>query len=108
MEESGIGRATLLRWEAGDVSRPEPEKVRKVFRALGIDPREAPVLLGFVTREEMGLPAEPPRLFGATVEEVITILEDPDVPEHQKREWVEYLRFRTQRGHERRGHRRVG
>ena len=96
-EEADIGRATLLRWEGGDVSRPEPEKVRRLFRILQLDPREAPVLLGFLTREEMGLPPEPPRVFDVTTEEVIQILQDPNIPDEQKREWVEFLRYRTNR-----------
>jgi hypothetical protein len=82
--------------------------VRKVFAALGIDPREAPVLLGFVTREEMGLPPEPPRQFDVTTEEVISILEDPNVSDTEKREWVAYLRFRTQRAEQQPRRRRAG
>jgi hypothetical protein len=73
-----------------------------------VDIREAVVLLGFATREQLGLPPAPPRMFGATTEEVIRILEDPKVPEEQKREWLEYLRFRTQREQERRRPRRAG
>ena len=52
---------------------------------------------GFLTREEMGLPPEPPRVFDVTTEEVIQILQDPNIPDEQKREWVEFLRYRTNR-----------
>lgn len=96
-EATGISRTTISRWERGDGGRYEPDQVRVVFDALGIDIREAVVALGFATRDQLGLPPAPPRMFTATIEEVIQILEDPAVPEDQKREWVEYLRFRTQR-----------
>lgn len=97
VEESGVSAPTIKRWEGGNSERPEPELVRRVFRALGLDPREAAVILGYVTREEMGLPQEPPRRFSVTVEQVIAILEDPEVPDREKEEWVRYLQFRTGR-----------
>lgn len=97
IEESGVSRSTILRWEAGKVERPDPEQVRAVFRALGLDPREAAVALGYLTREEIGLSPEPPRVFDATVEEVIEILQDPNVSDAEKSEWVQYLKFRTGR-----------
>lgn len=68
-----------------------------MFRALGIDLREAAVALGYLTRDEVGLGPEPPRVFDATVEEVIEILQDPNVSDTEKFEWVQYLRYRTGR-----------
>lgn len=97
IERSGVSRATLLRWESGAARTPDSENVRKVFLALGLDAREAAVLLGYVTREEIALGPEPPRIFNATTEEVIEILEDPNVPEIEKQEWARYLRFRAGR-----------
>lgn len=97
VERSGISRATLLRWESGNAQNPDAENVRRVFIALGINPREAAVLLGYVTREEIALGPEPQRVFDKTTEEVIEILEDPSVPEVEKQEWARYLRFRTGR-----------
>lgn len=97
IDESGVSRSTYLRWEAGKVERPDPEQVRAVCRTLGIDPREAAVALGYITREEIGLDPEPPRMFDATVEEVIQILQDPKVSDAEKFEWVQYLKFRTGR-----------
>lgn len=100
IELSGVPRSTVLRYEAykpTDQPRPEPELVRRVFQALGIPFVESVIALGYLTREEAGLTPEPPRIFDATVEEVIEILQDPDVPDAQKTEWVHYLRFRTGR-----------
>lgn len=97
IEEAGLSRSTYLRWEAGRVERPDPDQVRAVCRVLHIDPREAAVALGYLTREEIGLGPEPPRMFDATVEEVVQILQDPSVSEIEKREWVQYLKFRTGR-----------
>lgn len=108
IEEADVSRSTVLRWEAGKVERPDPEQVRKVFRALGLDPREAAVALGYLTREELGLSPDPPRIHDASVEEVIAILEDPNVSNAEKSEWVEYLRFRTGRGAEQSRRRRTG
>ncbi|NIL65014.1 helix-turn-helix domain-containing protein, partial [Salinispora arenicola] len=108
IEEAGLSRSTYLRWEAGRVERPDPEQVRAVCRVLTIDPREAAVALGYLTREEIGLGPEPPRMFDATVEEVVQILQDPAVSEIEKREWVQYLKFRTGRPTESGRRRRAG
>lgn len=97
-EKAGVGRATVQRYERGDLGKsgfPDPAATRKIFAALSLDPREAPVILGFVTREEIGLPPEPKRVFPPSIEEVISILEDPNVSDAEKTEWVAYLRFRT-------------
>ncbi|MEV6925492.1 helix-turn-helix transcriptional regulator [Dactylosporangium sp. NPDC051485] len=45
--QTGISRATYLRWEAGDVGRPEPAQVTAVCRFLGINPSHAALALGF-------------------------------------------------------------
>lgn len=92
-----VSLATIKRYELGKTGIPEPEPLRKLIHTLGMDPREIPVLLGLVTRAEMGLGPEPSRRHDASVEEVIAILEDPAVPDAQKREWIEYLRYRTRR-----------
>lgn len=91
-KEAGVSRPTVQRYETGKSRFPEPEQVRRIFRALRLDPREIPVILGLVTRDEMGLPPEPARRFSATTEEIIKLLEDPDVSEEEKRAWVEVLR----------------
>lgn len=94
---AAVSLATVKRYELGKTGVPEPEPLRKLFRTLGLDPREIPVLLGLVTRAEIGLGPEPARWHDPSVEEVISILEDPAVDDTQKREWVAYLKFRTGR-----------
>lgn len=96
-KESGTSRPTINRYEQGKTQTPEPDKARAIFKALDLDPRRIPVLLGYVTAREMGLPAELPRVLSAPIEEVVRILQNPDVPDAVKREWVEYLRFRSPR-----------
>jgi transcriptional regulator with XRE-family HTH domain len=97
-DAAGVSRPTVQRYEGGKTATPDAETSRRIFRALDLDPRLIPVVLGYVTAEEMGLPAEQPRVFSATVEEAIRILEDPRVPAVQKAEWLEFLRFRTVQG----------
>jgi transcriptional regulator with XRE-family HTH domain len=95
-DKAGVSRPTIQRWENGKTGTPDPENARRVFQALGLDPRLIPVVLGYVTAEEMGVDPVPPRVFPPTVEEAIAILEDPRVPAATKDEWIGYLRYRAQ------------
>lgn len=106
-ERAGVSRPTINRYEQAKTKTPDPETARAIFHALKLDPRRIPVLLGYVTEEEMGLPREGPRTFHATTEEVIAILEDPKVDPKAKREWLEYLRWRAQ-GEATKGRRQAG
>lgn len=92
VEESGVSRATITRWEAGDARRPDPEQVRAVCAALGIDPRLAAVALGYLTKEDIA-PSGPRARLDPSIEEVIAILQDPNVPDATKADWVAYLKF---------------
>lgn len=92
-DAAGVSRPTIQRWETAKTGTPDPENARRVFLALGLDPRYIPVVLGYVTAEEMGLP---PRVISPTAEEALAILEDPSVPAAQKAEWLRYLRYVTQ------------
>jgi transcriptional regulator with XRE-family HTH domain len=107
-EESGVSRPTIQRWENGRTGTPDPDNARRVFQALGLDPRLIPVVLGYVTDEEMGLPPQPPRVFTATVEEAIRILDDPDVPASAKAEWLQFLQFREQQAKDNQSRGRAG
>jgi transcriptional regulator with XRE-family HTH domain len=95
---AGVSRPTINRYEQGKTRTPDPVTARAIFRALKLDPRRIPVLLGYVTAEEMDLPPEPPRVFERSVEDVIAILQDPSVDPGVKDEWVEYLRHRSAQG----------
>lgn len=104
VEASGVSRSTILRWEGGDASRPDPDQVRAVCLALGIDPLRAAVALGYLTPEDLRPSGEPRRPLDPTQEEVLDILQDPEVPAAEKAAWVEYLRYlRTQKGSRRAG-----
>jgi transcriptional regulator with XRE-family HTH domain len=107
-EAAKVSEPTIQRWENGRTGTPDPENARRAFQALALDPRLIPVLLGYVTAEEMGLPPEAPRVFTPTVEEVIAILDDPSVPAAAKDEWVEFLRFRARPNDEGQERRRAG
>lgn len=107
-DRAGVSRPTINRYEQGKTRTPDPETARSIFRALQLDPRRIPVVLGYVTEEEMGLPPEPPRMFTATTEDAIAILEDPTIDPRSKAEWVEFLRFRAAQADKPQDRRRAG
>jgi transcriptional regulator with XRE-family HTH domain len=92
---TGISRRTLSRWEGGDAERPDPEQVRAVCLALGVDPREAAVALGYLTADEIG-PVDPRPPLDPEEVEILTILRDRRIPSHQKAALVELLRSLAQ------------
>jgi transcriptional regulator with XRE-family HTH domain len=87
--ESGVSRATLSRWERGLSDRPEPEHVRAVCKALGIDPRRAAVSLGYLTEEEIRERGS----LSVELEEILTMIEDPSMPPAARAEWIRYLKY---------------
>jgi transcriptional regulator with XRE-family HTH domain len=107
-EAAGVARPTIQRWETGKTGTPEPDNARRVFLALGLDPRLIPVILGYATPDEMGLPARMPRVFTPTIERAIAILEDPKVPAAAKEEWVAFLAFRAAQEAERNAPKQAG
>lgn len=102
--ESGVPKSTLVRWEGGRAERPDPDQVRALSRALGIDPRRAAVALGYLTQEELDR-SDSGALLDPQMLKVIRILEDPSVPAAAKREWVDYLVYLKDRSQ---GHRNAG
>lgn len=92
-EKSGVSRPTIQRYENAKTA-PEFDKVRLIVIALDVDPREIPVALGLVTREEMGLPPERarPRRLDAATEEILALLEDPRVSDGERQAYRELLR----------------
>lgn len=96
--ESGVSRPTVQRYEQAKIRTPEPRQVRQIILALGVDPREIPVALGMVTREELGLPprpALPVRRYSDRTEELIGLLEDPSVSDEEKQALVALLTARS-------------
>jgi transcriptional regulator with XRE-family HTH domain len=93
VEESGVSRSTILRWEKGEASRPDPDQVRAACLALGIDPRRAAVVLGYLTPDEVAAMDSRGRPLSPEEEEILTILRDRGVPSAEKAPLVEYLRF---------------
>lgn len=83
-----VSVSTISRWERGQAGRPEPLHVRKVCRALNVDPRRAAVALGYLAPEEI----EPPSIDPA-VRDILTMLEDPGLDPAAREEWIKYLKF---------------
>lgn len=77
---TSVSRSTYLRWEAGDVGRPEPKQVREVCLFLGINPRRAAVALGLCTNDELDLPPDEPK-YEPVVVEIGQILADSSIPD---------------------------
>jgi transcriptional regulator with XRE-family HTH domain len=90
---SGVSRPTIQRYENAKTA-PEFELVRAIVKALDVDPREVPVALGLVTREEMGLPPERVRArrFDPTTEDILAMLGDPRYTDAEKVALRELLR----------------
>jgi len=96
IEGSGISKTTYIRWEGGYAERPDPDQVRLVCKFLRIDPRQAAVALGYLTPEDITLGGEPGRKLDPAILEVIEALEDPQVSDSEKREWIRYLMYLRQ------------
>jgi transcriptional regulator with XRE-family HTH domain len=92
VEESGLSRSTILRWEGGQVVNPKPDELRAVCTALGINPRRAAVALGYLTDEDLEPSTELRERLPADLEEVIEILRDPRIPSVAKEALMGYLR----------------
>ncbi|WP_245603520.1 helix-turn-helix domain-containing protein [Salinispora cortesiana] len=52
-DASGVSPHTILQWEAGNGRSPQPAQVRAVCRALGINPLEVAVALGYLSEDEV-------------------------------------------------------
>lgn len=108
-DKAGVGRATVQRYELGTpkprasgaarTRTPNPDAVRAIFKALDLDPREAAIALGFVTREEMGMTTAAPRKLSREEQEVLDVLRDPAVPSAEKEPLVDYLKHLRSRRH---------
>jgi transcriptional regulator with XRE-family HTH domain len=84
IESSGVSRATILRWEKGARHQAiDPLLVRQACRALDLDPREAAIALGLLTREELGLPPAAAPV-DVALEPAARLLADPQIPDAAK------------------------
>ena len=93
VERTGVSRSTVNRWERGDAERPDPDQVRVVCKALKVDPVEATIALGYLSREDVA----GRRVLDPGIEEVVALLEDPALSTEEKRRWIDYLKYLGQR-----------
>jgi transcriptional regulator with XRE-family HTH domain len=105
IDRSGVSRSTILRWEKGTPGSINVEQVRQLCTTLDLDPREAVVALGFVTREEMELPPRPLGLPSA-LQHVMSLLNDKNIPESAKTKLLDHLRSAVEFWYEQLGVRR--
>ena len=102
---AGIDRGTIIRWEAGGATRPDPDQVRGVCKELGVDPQRAAIALGYLSPDDVAKPDRGTRQLDPRILEVIDTLEDPRVPAEEKQAWVDYLRYLRQKSAPGSGHR---
>jgi len=84
VSEADLSKSTLNRWENGK-GIGDPATVRRACLAMGLDPREAAVAIGLVTREEWDLPPFPPTIDDA-LQEPASLLADERIPEPAKKD----------------------
>ncbi len=89
--ESDITKSTLVRWENGRAERPEPDVVRSVCIALGIDPRRAALALGYLQPEDLTDPNSGQAFIPRAWQQVIDALEYDTLSQADKEKWVDYL-----------------
>jgi transcriptional regulator with XRE-family HTH domain len=95
---SGVSRPTIQRYEQRKTAVPAPQQLRSIFKALDLDPRRIPVILGYTTASEMGLPPESGGVADVDdvgVRDIIDTLQDPNVDPRDKADLVALLRFRV-------------
>lgn len=51
-DASGVSLHTIMRWETGQSRPPQPAQVRAICHALGINPLEVAVALGYLGEDE--------------------------------------------------------
>lgn len=89
-DASGVSRQTIIRYESGKAAAPKPDELRRVCAALGLDLRDVVVALGYVTREELGLPPQP-----ATVPQILRdiarTLNAPQIAETSKQSLLDMI-----------------
>lgn len=81
---SGVSRQTIIRYESGNAIQPRPEELRAICRALDIDPREAVIASGYVTRAEAGLPPRSPRPFHPVLVDVQAQLDNTSISQRAR------------------------
>jgi transcriptional regulator with XRE-family HTH domain len=87
---SGVSRPTISRWERDAMNgTPEPDTVRALCKALGIDPRQAAVALGYLTLDEI----EPVQPLPPKLQQILDILKDPRLSKEEVDQWVAYLQY---------------
>lgn len=58
-DEAEVTRQTVIRYESGNAYNPEPTALRRICLALSLDIRQIIIDLGYATRDELEMPAEP-------------------------------------------------
>lgn len=90
-----IGRRTVIRWERGEISEPEPAQLRAVIAALDLDPADVYRSLGWLSGQKRE-PTEEPRKLIPFSEAVERILALPGLTEEEKQQLVAQLLARTE------------
>ncbi|WP_433460758.1 helix-turn-helix domain-containing protein [Micromonospora sp. CA-248212] len=93
-DATGIGLRTLKRYENAQSDKPDREHLIAIFQVLNLDRRELAAILGILSRDELALPPEPARIISARTQELLDLIENPDLPDHEREAYTEMLRAR--------------
>ncbi|MFB6392550.1 helix-turn-helix domain-containing protein [Polymorphospora lycopeni] len=80
---TGIASRSIKRYESAD-NVPTLDALRTLVQALGIDPRETLVVLGFSSRDALDLPKPPPAPDPSVIR-ANRLFSDPNIPDSAKR-----------------------
>jgi transcriptional regulator with XRE-family HTH domain len=90
---SGVSLSTIQRWESGNARNPKPDEVQAVCRVLGLSTVAAGVALGYLSPADVEYLPPPPRPQDPTVDEALSILEDPLMSHDAKKAALSYLHY---------------
>lgn len=80
---ASVSRQTVMRYESGSAEAPRPNELRAVCAALEIDFRDMVIALGYITREEIGMPPRPSAV-PLLLRDIARVLNAPEIAEADK------------------------
>lgn len=99
-DKIGVSVPTIKRYESAKSPKPDIYHLISIFKTLDLPRRELAAAIGILSRDELDLPATPARILSKRSEELIELIEDPNISDDEKDAYLEVLRARR-RTHQR-------